>query len=85
MKILLTGKLVIIYGKLLINNKMGYCSIGNHVSENYIYAPITGLGANNTNISSYGYAYIKPNEDRLNVYLSGANTYAVVSIAYICK
>ena len=29
--------------------------------------------------------YIKPNEDRLNVYLSGANTYAIVCISYICK
>ena len=25
------------------------------------------------------------NEDRLNVYLSGANTYAIVCISYICK
>lgn len=84
MTILVTGKLVIVYGKLLINNKMGYCGLGNHVSAKYIYAPITGLGAS-SNISAYGYAYIKPNEDRLNVYLSGANTYAIVCISYICK
>lgn len=53
MTILVTGKLVIVYGKLLINNKMGYCGLGQHLSEKYIYAPITGLGANNSNISSY--------------------------------
>ena len=85
MTILVTGKLVIVYGKLLINNKMGYCGLGQHLSEKYIYAPITGLGSNNSNISSYGFAYIKPNEDRLNVYLSAANTYAIICISYICK
>mgnify|MGYP007054163285 CR=1 FL=1 len=85
LRIVKSGKLVIITGLVLVNGKEKSLNLPYKAQDGKWYAPTTGIGADAKSISAYGFSYIGSSTNVMKIYLSSANTYASVNMSYFTE
>lgn len=85
LRVVKSGKLVIITGLILLNGKEKSLNLPYKAQDGKWYAPVVGIGADAKSISAYGFSYISPSTNVMRIYLSTANTYASVNMSYFTE
>ena len=85
LRIIKSGKLVIITGLILLNGKEKTLNLPYKAQDDKWYAPVVGIGADAKSISAYGFSYIGSSTNVMSIYLSSANTYASINMSYFTQ